>query len=789
VGDRRLRREDPRLLAGRGRYVGDIALPGLLHAAFVRSPHAHARVTGIDTTRARGAPGVVAVVTAADLGPAARPLPVAPPHPALRGRNAAPLAAGRVRFVGEAVAAVVAESRYAAEDAAERVEVAYVPLPSVQDPLDPTPGLVHDDVPDNVAGRVAFRRGDVDQAFRAAPRTLAERLVIGRGGGQPIEPRGLVAEYHAAAGLLTVWASTQVPHQLRLVLADFLGLPLDRIRVIAPDVGGGFGAKLIVYPEDVVVPWLARRLERPVRWLEDRVEHLLAATQERVQVHAVTVAFDGGGRVLALRDRFVHDSGAYTPRGLTVPLLTASMLSGPYRIAALEVEATSVYTNRVPVTPYRGAGQPQAVFVVERVLDLVARATGLDPAEVRRRNLLRPDELPYDVGVPSYRGTGSVVYDRGDFPATLARALELADWPRLRAACAAARAAGRRLGAGVACYLELTGAGPFEGASVRVDPCGRITVCTGAASQGQGLETSLAQVCADALGVDPEDVAVVAGDTLGIAEGVGTFASRVAVVAGSAAALAAAEVRTRALRLAARRLGVAAEDVEQEGTRFLVRAEPRRAVTLGELAATAPAGGPGEEPGLAAIRYFQPEDATYASGTHVALVEVDPASAAVRCLGYWIAHDSGRLINPMIVEGQIHGAVALGLGSALLEEAAYDAAGQPVAGSLMDYLLPTALDVPRLRIDHLETPSPRNPLGLRGVGESGALPVPAVIAAAVEDALSGLGVRITAMPLTSRRLAALLASAGPDDGHHAAAGAPGPVRGEPPSVDERGEAC
>ena len=760
IGDRHLRKEDPRLVQGRGRYVGDIVLPGMLHAAILRSPHAHARVGAIDVEQARVATGVAAVVTFADLGAASRPLPVMPPHPALRAKNFHLLAGDRVRFVGEAVAVVLAESRYAAEDARERIRVAYEPLPSVQDPSARGNALVHDDVADNLAGRVTLARGDVEAALRGAPRVVSERLVIGRAGGQPMETRGLAAEYSAMAGLLTVWASSQVPHQVRQFISELLDLPPHRVRVIAPDVGGGFGAKLIVYPEDVLIPWLALYLGRPVRWLEERTEHMLTATQERTQVHDVTVGFDAGGHLLALRDHFVHDTGAYTPRGLVVPLLTASMLTGPYVIPNVEVAFESAYTHRVPVTPYRGAGQPQAVFVIERILDLVARETGRDRAAVRLANLVPPDAMPYDVGLANYRNSGHVVLDSGDYPAVLRRALEVSGYERLTRESTAARRAGRRLGVGVACHVELTGVGPFEGATARVDPAGRITVFTGVTSQGQGLETTLAQVAAEELGVTPHDVTVINGDTAGIGQGIGTFASRAAVAGGSAVALAARDLRARALRLAAHVLGVPEDEVEQDGTAFAHRRRPEHRVGLSRLASVAAlaTSAHGVEPGLEATRYFQPPDITYSSGAHVALVEVDADSGRVALLDYWICHDSGRLINPMIVEGQIAGAVALGIGSALFEEVRYDGEGQLLAGTLMDYALPRSTDVPALRIEYLETPSALNPLGLKGVGESGALPVPAVLASAIEDALAAQGVVIRQMPLTPPTLSALIRS-------------------------------
>jgi carbon-monoxide dehydrogenase large subunit len=757
VGDRYLRKEDPRLLTGRGQYVGDIALPGMLHAALVRSPHAHARIVRVDATRAREHPGVVDVVGFVDLDSAGRPFPIVPPHPELRGHNFSMLADGRTRFVGEVVAVVVGDSRYTAEDARELVDVEYEPLPSAQSLATGAPA-VHDDVPDNLAGRVSLARGDVEAALRAAPRVVQVKLGIGRGGGQPMETRGLVADWNAALGLLTVWASSQVPHQIRQFIGDLLDLPPHQVRVVAPDVGGGFGAKLIVYPEDVLIPFLARRLGRPVRWLEDRLEHMLAATQEREQEHEVTVGFDDTGRILALRDRFVHDTGAYTPRGLVVPLLTASMLTGPYRIPAVLSSFESRYTHRVPVTPYRGAGQPQAVFVIERVLDLVARETGRERAEVRLANLVRPEDMPWDVGLPNYRASGNVILDSGDFPSVLRRALQSAAYDALRAETAAARAQGRLVGVGLACYVELTGVGPFEAACVRVDAQGRIAVFTGATTQGQSLETTFAQMAADELGLTPDDVRVIAGDTGGIEHGIGSFASRAAVVGGSAVALAAQDVRAKALVLAARVLGVAESELQQTGAVFADRRHLERRVTFAELAraASAATAALGVEPGLESTRFFQPADMTYSSGAHVARVEIDPLSARVTVTGYWISHDSGRLINPMVVEGQIQGGVALGIGSALLEEIVYDEEGQLLAGSYMDYLLPTATDVPSMDIDHLETLSALNPLGIKGVGESGALPVPAVLASAIDDALGPQGGRVTRMPLGLARLLALL---------------------------------
>src|SRR2546421_30680 len=460
----------------------------MLHATILRSPHAHARIGVIDAERALKAPGVAGVVTFADLGEAARPLPVVPPHPMLRAKNFCLLAGDRARFVGEAVAVVLADTRHAAEDARALIEGAYEPLPSVQEPTAPGSARVHDDIAGNLAGRLTLSRGDVTTALAAAPRRASLRLTIGRAGGQPMETRGLIAEYNAMAGLLTVWASSQVPHQVRQFVCDLLGLPPHRVRGVAPDVGGGFGAKLIVYPEDVLIPFLALRFGRPVRWVEDRLEHMLTATQERTQVHSVSVGFDDEGRLLALRDQFVHDTGAYTPRGLVVPLLSASMLAGPDPIPNAEVSFDSVYTHRVPVTPYRGAGQPQAVFRIQRGLGPIAPGAGRDPAARPLPHPLQAAEMPYDVGLPNYRGSGNVVYDSGDYPAVLRRAMEMADYERLAEECLRARQDGRLLGLGVACYVELTGVGPFEGATIRADTAGRLTVFPGGAPTGEGAE-------------------------------------------------------------------------------------------------------------------------------------------------------------------------------------------------------------------------------------------------------------------------------------------------------------
>ena len=683
VGDRHLRKEDPRLLTGRGRYVADIALPGMLHAVLLRSPHAHARIVG----STRRAPSRTPGWSTSCASPISEPRGVSFPW-SRRTPSCAGTTSPRSRATAPATWASrwprwwrTAATRRRTPASCWRSSTSRCRRPRrsrrARPPSTTTSPTTWPGASPSPAATSRPRCG-------AAPRVASLRLRIGRGGGQPMETRGLVADWNAALGQLTVWASSQVPHQIRQFIADLLDLAPHQVRVIAPDVGGGFGAKLIVYPEDVLIPFLARRLARPVRWIEDRLEHMLAATQEREQEHEVTVGFDDTGRLLALRDRFVHDTGAYTPRGLVVPLLTASMLTGPYRIAAVESSFESRYTHRVPVTPYRGAGQPQAVFVIERVLDLVARETGRDRAQVRLANLVRAEDMPWDTGLPNYRGSGHVVLDSGDLPSVLRRALESARYDALAAEAAAARAQGRLVGVGVACYVELTGVGPFESARVRVDPAGRITAFSGVTTQGQGLETTLAQVAADELGVTPEDVTVIAGDTAGVEHGTGSFASRAAVVGGSAVALAARDVSAKARLLAAKALGCAEAELEQAGAAFADRRRPERRVTFAELArlAGAATAALGVEPGLESTRFFQPTDMTYSSGAHVALVELDALSACVRILGYWISHDSGRLINPLVVEGQLQGAVALGIGSALLEEITLRRVGPAPRGQL-----------------------------------------------------------------------------------------------------------
>ncbi len=695
-----------------------------------------------------------------------RPLPIAGvPPPALLERvgfrlKATPqlaLAAGKVRYVGEPVAVVVATDRYAAEDALELVEVDYEPLPAVTDAeqgLAPGAPLIHEAWGDNVSVAFEARVGDPDRRLAGAPVRVQARIRVPRYAGIPMEPRGVLAEPAPGGDGLTVWGSTQVPHWLQRTLGETLGLPARKLRVVAPDVGGGFGTKCSIYPEDILIPVVAARLRRPVKWIETRREHLQSAAHSREQVHDAELGATRDGAIVAFRDRFLLDQGAYNPWGIVQPYNTVGHMLGPYRIPNAAFEVRSVVTSKTPHAPYRGAGRPEAVFVMDRMLDLLARELGLDPAELRRRNLVRADEMPYDVGL-LYRDGNPLVYDGGDFPDALERALRAAGYEALRAEQADLRARGVYRGVGLSAYIEGTGIGPYEGATVSLDAAGKVVVATGACSQGQGHETVLAQIAADSLGADLEDVTVVGGDTDAIPFGIGTFASRSTVLAGNAVHASAGVVRRRLVRAAARLLEAAEADLTVEGSRVFVRGSPGRAVPFaGIVQACLPTfqGPAAIEPDFAVTTYQGVPTVTYASAVHVALVEVDPETGRVRLLRYVVAHDCGRVINPLLVDGQIHGGVAQGVGGGLAEEIVYDAGGQLLTGSLMDYALPRADELPFVETVHLEHASPRNPLEVKGVGEGGAISPPAALANAVEDALAPFGARITEGPVTPARI-------------------------------------
>jgi aerobic carbon-monoxide dehydrogenase large subunit len=792
IGSSVVRREDDRLVTGRGRFLDDLGRDALA-AAFVRSPYAHARITDIDVSGAIDVDGLVAIYTWEDLAEAdaahgtgvADPAPVLIPHPGLtHGRTGHPLAKDKVSHSGEAVVMVVARDRYLAEDAAERIAVSYEQLRPVVGIEQARDGLrlVHDDVPGNVAAHLVQEVGDVEAALAAAPHTLELELDVERSACMPLEGKGVLARWDSDEERLRVWSSTQTTTGLRAALAAKLALPQEKVEVVAPDVGGGFGVKIVhPWPEEVLVAWAARELARPVKWAEDRREHFISSAHERRQLQHVRAGYDDDGRLLALDLTFWHDNGAYTPYGIIVPIITSTQALGPYKPGAYRVEFTSLYTNTVIVTPYRGAGRPQGVYAMERTMDAIAAALGKDRAAVREVNFIRPEEMPYDHRM-TFQDGRPLIYDSGDYPASMAKLKALVDWDGFAAYREQARAQGRRVGIGLACYVEGTGVGPYEGGHVQVETSGRVNVATGLTSQGQGHQTVFAQIVAEVLGVPLDDVHVTTGDTRRFGYAVGTFASRAAVMSGNAVAAAAVKVRDKAIAIAANALEASPDDLEivdgmvrvkgAEGTAIplktvAVLSNPLRyAFDASAAAATQFAGGgspdlppvaDGEEPGLEGTGYYSPVRSTFASGMHAAIVETDPETAEIRVLRYCVVHDCGTLVNPMIVEGQIHGGVAQGVGGALYERIVYDEAGQLVNASFMDFLMPYATEVPHVETDHLQTPSPLNPLGIKGAGEAGVIPGMAVFAAAIEDAE---GFPITRMPISPSELYALRARHG-----------------------------
>jgi carbon-monoxide dehydrogenase large subunit len=758
------RREDPRLITGAGEFVDDLRVPGCLHAAMLRTPHAHARLRAIDLAAARRAPGVVGVLTAADLGPAGEPMPIYAPHPALPVPcKIRPLARDRVRFVGEPVAVVIADDVYRAYDALELIRVEYEPLPAVVDveaALAPGAPILHEEIGSNVVAEWRQRVGDVDAVLREAPVVVRTRIRLARGGAHPLEPRSLVAEWGDDG--LTIRGAVQMVHRHRGVIAGQLGLPEERVRVIAPpDVGGGFGTKGMYYPEYVVVAELARRLGRPIKWVETRREHTLVACVERDQVHDVEIAATRDGRLLGLRDDFLHEMGAYTISGLNLPQNAMIHSVGSYVIPALDLRFRGVVTTTTPVGAYRGAGRPYGTGVIERAMDALARELRMDPVELRRRNLVPTDRHPYATGL-STAGRGPVDYDSGDYPRCMALALEALDLPAARREQARLRIEGRYLGIGVVNYVEATATVPNESAVVRVHPDGRVTVVSGAAPQGQGHVTMFSRLVGRQLGVDPDGIEVLTGDTALVGTGGGTYGSRTAAIGGSAALLASRAVLEKARRIAAHLLEAAPADVVVDGGRFSVRGMPSRALGWPEVAAAAHRGQvPGEAAGLDYTQVFAVSQSSFANGTHAVVLEVDPETGAVRVLRWIVAHDCGHVLEPGIVDGQIHGAVVQGLPDALNLQLAYDEGGQRLTATLMDYVLATAADAPgTFELRHLESPTPLNPLGAKGAGEGGIMPVHPLIAQAIEDALAPFGCGpIERVPVTRADIHAMVAAA------------------------------
>jgi len=779
LNERVLRNEDDRLLTGRARFVDDVELPGMLHVAFVRSDYAHARINSVDCSAARARAGVVAVYAAADLGAYLKPAPLLVPPPPIKGlvfhaRTHLALAKDKVRYVGEPIAMIVAESRYIAEDAIRDVIVDVEPLDAVVDleaALAEGVALVHEDLGSNRAAHVVQGKGDYEAAVAKADVVIKRRFLYDRGASAAIENRAVLGHWDAQAEELTIWDTTQAPIPIRNGMAVRLGLSESQVRVVAPFVGGGFGPKIMMfYPEELLIPWASMQLKRPVKWTEDRQENFYATTQERAQVHDAEMALTRDGRILGVRDHFLFDTGAYDPYGLTIPINTQCTLLGPYDIENYDSEFTAVFTNKPIVTPVRGAGRQHGVFVCERLLDIAAKELGIDRVEIRKRNMLGADRFPHNHEI-MFQDSAPLIYDSGNYLPTLERAVEMIGYEQFLRDAPARRAEGKYLGVGICCYVEGTGIGPYEGARVTVEPSGGVRVATGVGTQGQGHYTVFAQVVAEVLGVDVKKVRVSTGDTREFQWGTGTFASRGAVVAGNACYAAALAVKSKIFTLASQLLGVPADQLELGDGRVFVKSpegagsstQQPRSMSLAELASKAnPLRGavrPGTEPGLEATAYFGPDRGSTASGVHACIVEADPETAMVKVLRYVVVHDCGQMINPLLVEGQIHGGVAHGIGNAFFEQLVYDEQGQLMNASFMDYLLPTATDVPPIETDHRETPSPFNPIGLKGVGEAGCIPTGAVFAQALEDALSGSGIEILEIPLSPNRVFELIEGA------------------------------
>ncbi|MDB5595393.1 MAG: cdhA 1 [Hyphomicrobiales bacterium] len=768
IGSRTPRIEDRPLLTGNGQFLDDISIPGILHVCFVRSQHAHALIRSIALDEARAMPGVHAVLTMADLikvtGVERMPLGASPTK-ATGPITPYILSNTEVAFVGETIAMVVAESRYAAEDAAGCVIVDYEPLPVVTDiraAVASNDLTVRQEASTNVLNRLKVAYGDAASAFATAKHVFREELWQHRGCAHPMETRGVVAECRPDRGL-NVWSSTQMPNDLFTAIAEATRLEEDSLRVITPDVGGGFGPKYCIYPEEIAVAAAALLLRRSLKWVEDRREHCMTAVQERDQYWTLEIAVDGEGLISGIRGNLIHDQGAYALKAVNLPYNSATAVPGPYIVPHYEVDVIIGFTNKVPASSVRGAGYPQAAFAMERLMDRVARELGVGRVEIRRRNLIPPEKMPYSKPLKARSGAG-ITYDSGDYIASQAEVLAAADWDGFAKRQADARKQGRYLGIGLAHAVKGTGRGPFETGMVRVNPSGQISIYTGAAAMGQGLGTALAQICADQLGVRADQITVTSGDTARTPLGLGGFASRQLVTAGSSVLLSSRAVAAKAKKLASHMLEASEDDLELADGKVRVIGAPDLAVSLGELSrilrgAPGYAFPPGIEPSLEADIKWQTEPLAYANTSHVVEVEVDPDLAHVTILRYTALQDCGTLINPMIVDGQIRGGIAHGIGNALLEEMIYDANGQPLTTTFADYLLPTSTDVPNFQTIYRQTPSPINPLGAKGVGEVGTIPAAAAIISAIEDALSPFHVRISQTPVTPQVLFRLIAEA------------------------------
>jgi len=759
IGQKVKRTEDPRLIQGIGHYVDDIELAGTLSVVILRSPYAHAKINSINIDAAKNAPGVVAVYTGKDVEGKVGYVPCAAALPELKVPKYPVLAAGKVIFVGQPVAAVVATDKYKARDAADLIEIDYDPLDVVTDAekaAQPDSHVIHEEFGTNVAFVHSAGTGDVEAAFKEADKIVTQKIVHQRLAPIAMEPRGVLAQYFPGEHQLNLWSSTQIPHLMRTQVALMLGIPENRLRVIAPEVGGGFGSKLNVYAEEALLGWISMQLNRPVKWIESRRENFQATIHGRAQVGEVSVAVKNDGTLLGLKYDVTADLGAYlqllTP---AIPTLTGLMLSGCYRIPAIRMNCTGVFTNKMSTDAYRGAGRPEATYLVERIMDCIAQELNMDPVELRRKNFPKPEEFPFATA------TG-LFYDSGDYERALSKALEIADYKKLREEQKAARAQGRVMGVGVSTYVEICAMGPsialpaggWESATVRVEPTGKVTVMTGISPHGQGEETSFAQIIGDMLGVDINDVLVIHGDTSIVQYGIGTFGSRGIAVGGAALACATEKVVAKARTLAAHLLGTDEASLTFENGRF-VGAPDDKSVTIQEvaLAAYIPHNVPPDfEPGLVATHFFEPKNFTFPNGTHICVVEVDKETGDVKILRYIAVDDCGKQINPLIVQGQVHGGIAQGLAQALYEEVVYDENGQLLTGELMDYAVPKAHQLPRYELDHTETPTNVNPLGAKGVGEAGTIGSTPAVANAVIDALAPFGVKHVDLPLRPEKL-------------------------------------
>ena len=764
VGARIKRREDPRLIQGLAHYVDDIKLPNLLHVAILRSPYAHARINGINTDAAQNLSGVKSVVTGDDVKDVIGGIPCAATDPegfpGIKVPHHPVLATGKVRFVGEPIAAVAATDAYIAQDALDLIEVDYEPLDAINSAdaafADGAP-VIHEDWDDNMAFTWSIAGGDVDAAFAEADHVVSQRIDHQRLVPNPMETRGVVAQYLPGKDQLNLWSSTQIPHLLRTQISVMLSMAENHVRVIAPEVGGGFGCKLNVYAEEALLGHMAKYLGQPVKWIEGRRENFLHTIHGRDQTGDVELAVKNDGTILGLKYTVSADVGAYyqllTP---AIPTLTGLMLCGSYTFKNVEMNLKAAFTNKMATDAYRGAGRPEATYLIERMIDVVAHDLDLDPLEVRRKNFIGKDAFPYETGT-------AVAYDSGDYTAALDKALKIADYEALREQQAELREEGRYLGIGFSTYVEICGMGPsaampaggWESSTVRVDPTGKVTVLTGVSPHGQGQETTFAQLIADGLGVDIDDIRIIHGDTDTVQYGIGTFGSRATAVGGTAMVHAMGKVKDKVVDIAAHLLESNPQDIVIEDNKYCVRGAPESGLTLGEIAMVAHVGvelPEGTEPGLAESHFFEPPNFTYPFGTHIAVVEVDADTGEVEIQRYIAVDDCGNIINPLIVEGQVHGGIAQGVGQALYEEAIYDESGQMITGSFMDYALPKAHNFPRFELANTVTPSPVNPMGVKGVGEAGTIGSTPAIANAVIDALKPFGVRHIDLPLRPEKL-------------------------------------